>query len=307
MSFDTLIERILKLENPTVAGLDARIEYIPEYLRAEAFAQYGETLQGAAEAILRFNKELIDALCDIVPAVKPQVAYYKLLGFEGVSVLADTICYAKSKGMYVIADAKRGDIGSTMDAYAESYLGTVTIGKHTYTPFGADAMTVNGYLGSDCINAALKTCKAHNKAIFVLAKTSNPSSGELQDKQIEGIPVYQLMGELCERWGEDTIGAFGYSAVGAVVGATYPEQIAALRKLLPHTFFLIPGYGAQGGKAADIVAAFDKNGVGGIVNSSRAIMCAYKKTGDERHFAAAAREEALRMRDELMGCIKQGK
>jgi orotidine-5'-phosphate decarboxylase len=303
MSFDTLIDRILHMKNPTVAGLDARIEYVPEYLRAESYAQYGETLQGAAQAIYSFNKALIDALCDIVPAVKPQAAYYELLGFEGVRVLADTISYAKAKDMYVIVDAKRNDIGSTMDAYAEGYLGEVTVGTQKFAPFGADAMTVNAYLGSDCINAAIKVCKENDKAIFVLAKTSNPSSGELQDKLIDGEPVYKAVGALCEQWGADTVGKFGYSAVGAVVGATFPEQIAELRKSLPHTFFLIPGYGAQGGKAADITAAFDKNGIGGIVNSSRAIMCAYKKTGDERHFAAAAREEALRMRDELTVCI----
>jgi orotidine-5'-phosphate decarboxylase len=304
MSFDTLIDRKTRLQNPTGAGLDARIEYVPEYLQNQAFAQYGETLEGAAQAILNFNRELIDALCDIVPAVKPQSAYYELLGFEGVRVLADTISYAKSKGMYVIVDAKRNDIGSTMDAYAESYLGEVTVGTHKFAPFAADAITVNAYLGSDCINSVLKTCKAHDKAIFTLVKTSNPSSGELQDKLIDGKPIYQAVGELCEQWGADSIGKHGYSAVGAVVGATYPEQIAELRQLLPHTFFLIPGYGVQGGKAADVPAAFDKNGVGGIVNNSRAIMCAYKKSGDERHFAAAAREEALRMRDELMDAIK---
>ncbi len=297
---DRLIERIKALNNPSVAGLDPKLEYVPAYIRDAFLNEYEDPLEGAAMALLEFNKGLIDALCDIVPAVKPQAAYYEQLGWQGIHTLQETICYARKKGMYVITDGKRNDIGSTMEAYAAAHLGTVEIEGKRIAPFGADALTVNGYLGTDGITPLLKVCKEYDKSIFVLVKTSNPSSGDLQDRLIDNKPVYQLMGEMCEAWGADTIGASGYSAVGAVVGATYPQQLTELRKQLPHTFFLVPGYGAQGGAAADACRALDENGVGGIINSSRAIMCAYQKAGaDEREYARCAREEAIRMRDEL--------
>lgn len=301
MSFDRLINKIIEMKNPSVAGLDPRLEYVPEYITKASFEKYGVTLKAAAEAILTFNKALIDELYDVVPAIKPQAAYYEMYGWEGVRVLTETISYAKSKGMYVMTDGKRNDIGATMEAYAAAHLGTVAVGDQIFEPFGADALTVNGYLGTDGIAPLLKICTERDKGIFVLAKTSNPSSGELQDKCIDDTPVYAAMGDMCEKWGENTIGEYGYSAVGAVVGATYPEQLSELRKRLPHTMFLVPGYGAQGGGAEGLRGAFDKNGLGAIVNSSRAIMCAYKKEGcNDADFAKAARREALRMREDIV-------
>lgn len=301
MSFDRLIKKIIETKNPSVAGLDPRLEYVPEFIVKESFEKYGVTLKGAAEAVLTFNKALIDELCDIVPAIKPQAAYYEMYGWEGVRVLTETIAYAQSKGMYVMTDGKRNDIGATMEAYAAAHLGKVTVGDETFAPFGADALTVNGYLGTDGIEPLLKICRAQDKGIFVLVKTSNPSSGELQDRCIGDTPIYAAMGDMCENWGSDTVGEYGYSAVGAVVGATYPEQLTELRKRLPHTMFLVPGYGAQGGGAEGLRGAFDENGLGAIVNSSRAIMCAYKKEGcPETEFAKAARREALRMRDDIV-------
>lgn len=304
MSLDRLIEKIEQTQNPTVAGLDPKLDYVPEYIRKKCFDKYGETLKGAAKALLEFNKGLIDALYDIVPAVKPQAAYYEMYGTAGVKTLYKTQEYARSKGMFVITDGKRNDIGTTMEAYAAAHLGKVKVGSAEYEPFLGDALTVNGYLGSDGIKPLLKVCGENDKGIFVLVKTSNPSSGELQDKLVEGMPIYELMGEMCENWGKELPGKYGYSGVGAVVGATYPQQIERLRGALPHTFFLIPGYGAQGATAKDIAAAFDENGLGGIVNSSRGIMCAYQKQKcSEHNFAEAARREAIRMRDEIMGFV----
>ena len=304
MSLDRLMEKIEAMQNPTVAGLDPKLDYVPSYIKEKAFDKYGETLKGAAKALLEFNKGLIDALCDIVPAVKPQAAYYEMYGPAGVKALYKTQEYARNKGMYVITDGKRNDIGTTMEAYAAAHLGKVKIGSTEVEPFLGDALTVNGYLGSDGIKPLIKVCAENDKGIFVLVKTSNPSSGELQDRLIDGEPIYEVMGKMCEKWGEELPGVYGYSGVGAVVGATYPEQIKVLRKLLPNTFFLIPGYGAQGATAADIAGAFDKNGLGGIVNSSRGIMCAYQKQRCSEHeFAEAARREAIRMRDEIMAQV----
>ncbi|MBR1730965.1 MAG: orotidine-5'-phosphate decarboxylase [Ruminococcus sp.] len=298
---DKLIEKIIEKQNPTVAGLDPKLAYVPEYIKAECFKKYGKGFEGAAAALFEFNKALIDSFYDIVPAVKPQAAYYEMYGWQGVKALADTIKYAQSKGMYVMTDAKRGDIGATMEAYAAAHIGTTDIDGVKAQAFGADAVTVNGYLGTDCINPLLKLCKEDDKDIFVLAKTSNPSSGELQDKKIGDKTVYETMGDMCEAWGSGIIGKYGYSAVGAVVGATYPEMLRELRAKLPHTFFLVPGYGAQGGGAEDAKYAFDNNGLGAIVNSSRGIMCAWTKQDGktENDFAEAARAEALRMREDL--------
>lgn len=302
MALDRLIEKIEQTQNPTVAGLDPKLDYVPEYIRRKCFDKYGETLKGAAKALLEFNKGLIDALYDIVPAVKPQAAYYEMYGTAGMKTLYKTQEYARSKGMFVITDGKRNDIGTTMEAYAAAHLGKVKVGSAEFEPFLGDALTVNGYLGSDGIKPLLKVCGENDKGIFVLVKTSNPSSGELQDKLVDGMPIYELMGEMCEDWGKELPGRYGYTGVGAVVGATYPQQIEQLRGALPHTFFLIPGYGAQGATAKDIAAAFDENGLGGIVNSSRGIMCAYQKQKCSEHdFAGAARREAIRMRDEIMG------
>jgi len=287
-----------------VTGLDPRLEYIPSFLKQEAYGRYGKTLKGAAEAVFSFNKGLIDALCGIVPAVKPQCAYYEMYGPAGMEVLARTAAYARNRGMLVILDGKRNDIGTTMEAYAAAHLGTVMIEEKSEEPFAGDALTVNGYLGSDGIRPLLSVCRERDKGIFVLVKTSNPSSGELQDRLIDGKPVYEIMGEMCEKWGEDLRGQYGYSRVGAVVGATYPKQLTELREKLPHTFFLVPGYGAQGGGAGDVAGAFDKRGLGAVINSSRGIMCAYQREGcAETDYASAARREAERMRDDILSHI----
>ena len=273
MAFDRLIEKIIETQNPTVAGLDPKLDYVPASIRNACFEKYGKTLEGAAAALLEFNKRLIDSICDIVPAVKPQAAYYEMYGWQGVKALAETIAYAKA--------------------------------KESVEAFGADALTVNGYLGTDGIKPLAKICAECDKGIFVLVKTSNPSSGELQDMKLEnGATVYEQMGRMCESWGADLMGKYGYSAVGAVVGATYPGQLAEMREKAPHTFFLVPGYGAQGGGAEDAKNAFDKNGLGAIINSSRGIMCAWKKQGlTEEDFAEAARAEAIRMKEDILNTI----
>ena len=291
MAFDRLIENIIEKQNPTVAGLDPKLDYVPASVRDACFAQYGKTLEGAAAALLAFNKAIIDQICDIVPAIKPQAAYYEMYGWQGVRALAETIAYAQQKGMFVMTDGKRNDIGTTMEAYATAHLGTTDVAGEAIDAFGADALTVNGYLGTDGIQP--------------LVKTSNPSSGELQDlKLTNGASVYEQMGRMCEQWGEALPGKYGYSGVGAVVGATYPEQLKEMREKAPHTFFLVPGYGAQGGGAQDAKNAFDKNGLGAIINSSRGIMCAWKKQGlTEDDFAVAARNEALRMKADILSVI----
>ena len=300
MSFDVLQEKIRELKNPTVAGLDPRIEYVPAHLQEESFAQFGQTLEGAADAIWKFNQGLIDALCDVVPAVKPQSAYYENLGWRGMAVMEKTIQYAKEKGLYVIADIKRGDIGSTAAAYAEAWLGVTKVGETECPVFDADCVTLNGYMGSDAIRPFLDQCVARSKSAFILAKTSNPSSMELQDMVAGDRVVYTVMGDLIERWGKDTAGKYGYNALGAVVGATHPSVLKELRRRLERTFFLVPGYGAQGGTAADVRYAFDELGRGAIVNASRSIMCAWQKTGKEgMDYQEAARDAAIRMRDEL--------
>lgn len=306
MSFDVLQEKIREKKNPTVAGLDARIEYVPEYIRKEAFEKYGVGLKGAVEAIWQFNVGLIDALCDIVPAVKPQAAYYENLGWQGMEMLERTIRYAKEKGLFVIADIKRGDIGSTATAYAEGWLSGAPIEGQVFKSFDADCVTLNGYMGSDSIKPFLEAAKGEDKCAFVLVKTSNPGSGELQDvKAADGRTIYEVMGELNEQIAAGTEGKYGFTMAGAVTGATYPQQIQDLRSRLPHTFFLVPGYGAQGGTAADVKYAFNEKGHGAIVNSSRGIMCAWKKTGNNgEDYKEAARAEAIRMRDDIVNAIK---
>ena len=306
MSFDRLIEKIVKMQNPTVVGLDPKLEYVPEYIRKKAIAKYGKSFKGAAKAILAYNKGIIDEIYDIVPAIKPQAAYYEMYGWEGVKCLAKTIAYAKEKGMYVITDGKRNDIGATMTAYTAAHLGFTDIEGDVLQAFGADALTVNGYLGTDGISPLLEVCRENDKGIFVLVKTSNPSSGELQDRLLDsGESVYAAMGAMCEKWGAEAMGKLGYSSVGAVVGATYPEQLEQMRKALPNTFFLVPGYGAQGGGAQGVAKAFDENGLGAMVNSSRAVMLAYKKEEqcDEHDYAKAARREVIRMKEDIVSYL----
>ena len=298
MSLDSLISKIIETKNPTVLGLDPKLDYIPADLKEEAYKLHGKTLEGAADALFRFNKALIDAIYDIVPAVKPQAAYYEMYGWQGVRALAETISYAQSKGLFVIADCKRNDIGATMEAYSKAWLGTTEVEDMLFIPFGSDAMTVNGYLGTDSIEPLIKICQNQSKGIFVLAKTSNPSSGELQDIKVNGKTVYEIMASLCEKWGESLPGKHGYSGVGIVVGATYPEQLTELRRKFPKLFFLVPGYGAQGGGGASISGAFDKNGLGAIVNASRSMMCAWQKSPD-MSLAEATRAEAVRMKKDI--------
>ncbi len=299
-----LIERIAQLQNPSVVGLDSLLDYIPQHIKEEKFAQYGDTFDAAAQAILAYNKEIIDAICDIVPAVKPQAAYYEMYSWQGMWALCETVKYAQQKGMIVIMDGKRNDIGSTMQAYAKAHLGVSEVNGKELSAFGSDMLTVNGYLGSDGIEPLLPICDEKDKGIFVLVKTSNPSSGELQDQKIGDKSIYETMGAMCEQWGEKTQNSYGYSRVGAVVGATYPQQLSEMRQKMPHTFFLVPGYGAQGGGANDVAGAFDKNGLGAIVNSSRAILTAWKKAGtDGKDFAQQARKAALTMKEDIMGVV----
>ncbi len=304
MSVDLLVKKIKEKGNPSVAGLDPKIDYVPEYIRKKAYAEYGKSLKGACEAIWEFNKGLIDALYDVVPAVKPQSAFYEMYGLPGEEVLHRTIAYAKEKGLYIILDVKRNDIGSTAEAYSKAYLGKTEIDGEEVEACGVDCVTVNPYLGTDGIAPFINDCKEYDKAIFALVKTSNPSSGEFQDKLIDGRALFEVVAGRVNEWNADTIGESGYGAVGAVVGATYPEQAKILRGIMPKSYFLVPGYGAQGGGAQGVKPCFNGDGLGAIVNSSRGIMCAYKK-GDwkEEQFAEAARAEAIRMREDLTGVL----
>jgi len=281
-----------------VLGLDPKLGYIPPELKEKSYRRFGQTPEGAADAILCFNKALIDAVSDIIPAVKPQVAFYEAYGWLGVRALAKTVAYAQSKGMFVIADCKRGDIGSTMEAYANAWLGTVGLDDELYAPFGCDAMTVNGYLGSDGIEPVIKVCQEQDKGVFVLVKTSNPSSGDLQDVKAENRTIYETMALLCDKWSDSLPGKTGYSGVGAVVGATYPEQLRELRREFSKLFFLVPGYGTQGGSGKSVAGAFDENGLGAIVSASRSLMCAWQKS-PELSFTEATREEAIRMKNDI--------
>ena len=294
--------KMKQMNAPVVVGLDPMLSYIPEHILNKAIKEYGETLEAAAEAVLEYNKGIVDAIYDIVPAVKPQIAMYEQFGVPGVEAFKKTVDYCKSKDLVIIGDVKRGDIGSTSEAYAVGHLGNIKIGSNVYTPFGEDFATVNPYLGSDGINPFIKVCKEENKGIFVLVKTSNPSSGEFQDRLIDGRPLYEYVGEQVAKWGEECMGD-GYSYVGAVVGATYPEQGKILRKLMPKTLILVPGYGAQGGQGKDLVHYFNEDGLGAIVNSSRGIICAYKQDkyasfGSE-NYADASRAAALDMIEDI--------
>lgn len=299
---DKLIEKIRKTGAPIVVGLDPMLGYIPEEVCTKAFSEFGETLEGAAEAIWQFNKEIIDSTCDLIPAVKPQIAMYEQFGVEGLKAFQKTVKYCKEKDLVVIGDIKRGDIGSTSAAYAAGHLGKVTVGKNSYAAFDEDFATVNPYLGSDGVKPFIKVCQEEKKGIFVLVKTSNPSSGEFQDRLIDGRPLYEHVGEKVAEWGEECMGD-SYSYVGAVVGATYPEMGKILRKIMPKAYILVPGYGAQGGKGADLVHFFNEDGLGAIVNSSRGIIAAwqqekYAKFG-AAHFGEASRAAVLEMKEDI--------
>ena len=320
MIVDRLIDKIVQTDNPTVVGLDTDYEYLPEELRGKgtllqnavkpravrAASAVDDARRVIAAAIFEFNKRIVDAVADIVPAVKVQIAYYEMYGHPGLEAFEKTLRYAASKGMLVIADAKRNDIGATASCYAKAFLGETQAAGGVFEAFPSDFLTVNAYLGSDGVKPFLTWAEQKDKGIFVLVKTSNPSSGELQDLRLEnGKTVYEYMGSLVEQWGQASIGKYGYSAVGAVVGATHPVQAEILRREMPHTFFLIPGYGAQGGKADDLKVCFGKDGIGGIVNSSRGILCAYRQ---EKYagmpFDAAARQACLDMKADLNRAIR---
>ena len=301
-----LVDKIQKTHAPIVVGLDPMLNYVPEHVQKAAFAEYGETLEGAAEAIWQFNKEIIDKTFDLIPAVKPQIAMYEQFGIPGMIAYEKTVSYAQEKDLVVIGDIKRGDIGSTSAAYAVGHLGKVKVGNNTFSGFHEDFATVNPYLGSDGIKPFIDVCKEEKKGLFILVKTSNPSSGEFQDQLIDGKPLYELVGEKVAAWGEEHMGD-KYSYIGAVVGATYPEMGKVLRKVMPKSFILVPGYGAQGGQGKDLVHFFDEDGLGAIVNSSRGIIAAYKqeayaKFGAE-NFGDASRAAVEAMIADIHGAL----
>ncbi len=300
---DTLVEKIKKTNAPIVVGLDPKLGFIPDFILEKAYKDYGKTLEGAAQAILEFNKGIIDSTYDLIPAVKPQIAMYEQFGLPGLVAFSETVKYAKSKGLVIIGDVKRGDIGSTSESYAIAHLGSIDIGGEKIKVFDEDFATVNPYLGSDGITPFTDVCKKEGKGIFILVKTSNPSSGEFQDKDMEGKPLYEHVGAKVDEWGKDLIGKCGYSSVGAVVGATYPEVGKVMRQVMPNTYILVPGYGAQGGKGKDLVHFFNDDGLGAIINSSRGIIAAYKndaysKCGEEG-YADAARQAVIDMREDI--------
>ena len=304
MIIDILIEKIKQTNNPTVVGLDPRLSYIPDFIKKEAFEKSANTPSGAMEAFWQFNKAIIDATYDLIPAVKPQIAMYEQFGAEGIACYIKTIAYAKEMGLTVIGDIKRSDIASTAEAYSDGHIGKVKIEENGFEIYREDFITLNPYLGWDSIEPYIENCKQYERGLFILVKTSNPNSGQLQDLDVGGMTLYEKVGELTEKWGECLIGKYGYSSIGAVVGATHSKQAQDLRKRMPHTFFLVPGYGAQGGTAEDLSVCFDKDGLGAIINSSRGIIAAYQNKkysteSSEKDFAQASRQAVIDMRDDL--------
>lgn len=301
---DMLIKKIEELQNPTVVGLDPRLNLIPSHIKEEAYNLYGKTPRAAAKAFLQFNKEIIEGISDLVPAVKPQIAMYEQYGADGIQAYIDTVEYAKEKGLIVIGDIKRSDIASTAEAYADGHIGRVKIEEKSYVVYREDTITLNPYLGYDSIEPYLGHCKNYNKGLFILVKTSNPNSGEIQDLDVGGEKLYERVGKMVQQWGEAFIGARGYSSIGAVVGATHPQQAEKLRSIMPSTYFLVPGYGAQGATAEDLKGYFNKDGLGAIINSSRGIIAAYSKAPykslyKEEEFSLAARAAVLDMKEDL--------
>lgn len=302
-----LVSKIQKTGAPIVVGLDPMMKFVPEHIQKKAFSEYGETLEGAAEAIWQYNKGIVDAVYDLIPAVKPQIAMYEQFGISGLQAFKKTVDYCKEKGLVVIGDIKRGDIGSTSTAYAVGHLGKVQVGSNQFSGFDEDFVTVNPYLGSDGVKPFIDVCKEEKKGIFVLVKTSNPSSGEFQDRLIDGKPLYELVGAMVDQWGSEVMGD-SYSYVGAVVGATYPEMGKVLREIMPKAYILVPGYGAQGGKGKDLVHFFNKDGLGAIVNSSRGIIAAYqqdayKEKYSPENYADASRAAVLAMKEDIASAL----
>lgn len=308
MFIDRLIEEIKNKKSPIVVGLDPRFEQIPQMIKETCFSEYGKTLKAAAEAILRFNKGIIDAVADIVPAVKPQIAFYEQYGLEGLHTYIETCRYACEKGLLAIGDVKRGDIGTTSRAYSNAHLGAVDVEGISYETFAVDAITVNPYLGDDCLKEFVTDIEKRGKGMFVLVKTSNPTSGQLQDLMAGSKRIYEVVAEMVQNWSQKTLGKYGYGSVGAVVGATYPKESKVLREKMPNAYFLVPGYGAQGARAEDIVDCFDENGLGAIINSSRGIIFAYcqsEKGYTAENFSEAARNEAIRMKNEICQALEE--
>ncbi len=311
MIIDKLISKIKQTSNPTVVGLDPRLEYIPNFIKDEAYKLYGYTPKAASVAIFQFNKFIIDEICDLIPAVKPQIAMYEQFGAEGIDCYIRTIKYAKAKDLIVIGDIKRGDIASTAQAYSDGHIGMVSIGRSMHEIYSEDMITINPYLGFDSVEPYLEDCKNYERGMFVLVKTSNPNSGEIQDLVADGEKIYERVAKLVSKWGKGLIGNNGYSDIGAVVGATYPEQARVLRKLMPETFFLVPGYGAQGAKGKDLANFFNSDGLGAIVNNSRGIIAAHQTEKNrnkykEQDFAKAAREAVLEMKEDLNRAFSYG-
>ena len=302
-----LTAKIQKTKAPIVVGLDPMLGYIPEHILRKSYGELGETLEGAADAIWQFNKAIVDAVWDLIPAVKPQIAMYEQFGIPGMAAFERTVAYCQEKDLVVIGDIKRGDIGSTSAAYAAGHIGKVTVGNHVFSPFHEDFVTVNPYLGTDGVKPFLDVCREEKKGLFLLVKTSNPSSGEFQDRLIEGRPLYEWVGEKVARWGEELMGD-SYSYIGAVVGATYPEMGRVLRRIMPKSYILVPGYGAQGGQGRDLVHFFNEDGLGAIVNSSRGIIAAYKQeqyaSFGAEHFAEASRAAVEAMIADINGALE---
>ncbi|MCI8306518.1 MAG: orotidine-5'-phosphate decarboxylase [Lachnospiraceae bacterium] len=303
-----LVEKIKKTEAPIVVGLDPMLGYIPGHITDAAYKEYGMNLDGAAKAVWQYNKGIVDAVCDLIPAVKPQIAMYEQFGIPGLAAFKQTVDYCKEKGLVVIGDIKRGDIGSTSAAYAAAHIGKVDIGGSYFRGFDEDFITVNPYLGTDGIKPFADVCKEEKRGMFILVKTSNPSSGEFQDRLIDGKPLYEHVASKVAEWGKDVMGK-DYSYIGAVVGATYPEMGKVLRKIMPQSYILVPGYGAQGGKGKDLVHFFNNDGLGAIVNSSRGIIAAYKQDkysafGPEG-YADAARQAVLDMKEDLKQALER--
>jgi len=301
---DRLINEINKKQNPTVVGLDPRLDMVPSFIKEEFFEKYGKTPKAVGKIFYKFNKEIIDSIYDIVPAIKPQIAMYEQYGPEGIESYIRITEYAKEKGLIVIGDIKRGDITSTAEAYANGHIGMPEIEGELYDIYKQDAITLNPYLGFDSIEPYVKYCREYDKGLFILVKTSNPNSGEIQDLETNEGKLYEKVGRLVSKWGEELIGESGYSQIGAVVGATHPDQAENLRKSMPNTYFLVPGYGAQGAKAGDLKGYFNKDGLGAIINSSRGIIGAHLKEDNksrflDSHFALCAREAALYMKEDL--------
>ncbi len=304
---DTLVKNIKKTNAPIVVGLDPKLEFVPSHILKKSYDKYGNTLEAAGDAIWEYNKGIIDAVYDLIPAVKPQIAMYEQFGIPGLVAFQKTCEYCKSKGLVIIGDVKRGDIGSTSASYAIAHLGKVNVNGEKISVFNEDFATVNPYLGTDGIKPFTDVCKEENKGIFILVKTSNPSSGEFQDKDMEGMPLYEHVGNMVNEWGKDLIGECGYSAVGAVVGATYPEVGEKMRKVMPKSYILVPGYGAQGGKGKDLVHFFNEDGLGAIINSSRGIIAAYKNEAyasfGEEGYAEASRQAVIDMREDIAAAL----